>query len=97
MWKHNNSLLSDIKYLEAIKSKTEEIKQQYALPVSNLDNLKNIPHLKIQFYINHKLFLDTLLMELRGKSISYSCFKNKQEDMRERHIIIEISELMKKD
>ena len=95
MWKHNNSLLSDIKYIEAIKSKIEEIKEQYALPVYNLDNLKDIPHSEIQFYINDKLFLDTLLMEQRGKSISYACFKKKQEDMREKDILTEISELEK--
>ena len=34
-------------------------------------------------------------MELRGKSISYSCFKKKKEDMREKDILIEISELEK--
>lgn len=57
MWKHNNSLLSDINYLDAIKSKIEEIKQQYALPIYNLDNLKDIPDYEIQFCIMINYFM----------------------------------------
>ena len=60
-----------------------EVKCQYALPVYNLDNLNNIPDNELQFTINDQLFLDTLLMELRRKSISYSCHKKKQHDEKE--------------
>ena len=84
MWKHNNSLLKDIEYAEAIKSKTEEIKGQYAIPIYNMNNLNNITDAELQFTINDKLFLDTLLMELRGKSISFSCFKAKQRNNNEK-------------
>ena len=74
-WKHNNSLLYDINYVGAIKSKIMEVKCQYALPVYNSDNLNNIPDNELQFTINDQLFLDTLLMELRGKSMPYSSHK----------------------
>ena len=37
--------------------------------------------------INDQHFLDTLLMEIRGKSISYASFKNKQRNCREKHLI----------
>ena len=63
MWKHNNSLLNDLAYLETIKHKIEESKQQCALPVYNIDNLENIPDAELQFTINDQPFLDTLLME----------------------------------
>ena len=95
MWKHNNSLLNNIEYLETIKDKIEEIKQQYALPVYNLDNLKNIPDAELQFTINDQLFLDTLLIELRGKSISFSSFKVKQRNNKETNLMTQISDLEK--
>ena len=70
LWKHNNSLLYDNEYLKVINEKIDDVKRQYAIPVYNFDDIKNIPDLEIQFTINDQLFLETLLMELRGKSIS---------------------------
>ena len=96
MWKHNNSLLNDLAYLETIKHKIEESKQHYALPVYNIDNLENIPDAELQFTINDQLFLNTLLMELRGKSISFSSVKTKQRNDNEKKLMTQISELQKK-
>ena len=70
-----------------------EVKCQYALPVYNLDNLNNIPDDELQFTINDQLFLDTLLMELRGKSISYSSHKKKRRDEKENTLISNICKL----
>ena len=70
--KHNNSLLRDPEYL---RSKIFVIKTQYSLPIYNLENLEYIPDDEIQFLINDQLVLETLLMENRGKSISYSSYK----------------------
>ena len=55
----------------------------------------NFNHEDIQFTINDQLFLDTstLLMEIRGKTISYSSFKKKESDKREREIIQEIEKI----
>ena len=75
LWKHNNSLLTDADYLEAINSKILEIKKQYCLPVYNLENMDQIPDEELQFIINDALFLETLMMEIRGKSISYASYK----------------------
>ena len=77
LWKHNNSLLNDKDYIETINNKIDEVKKQYALPVYNMDQINNIPDDQIQFVINDQLFLETLLMELRGKSISFSSYKKK--------------------
>ena len=79
LWKHNNALLHDSEYLKVINDKINEVKKQYALQVYNLENIKDIPDDQIQFTINDQLFLETLLMELRGKSISYSCYKKKEK------------------
>ena len=92
-WKHNNSLLTDPDYLKQINKKIEDIKLQYALPVYNLDVISNIPNKQIQFLINDQLFLDTLIMEIRGESISCASFKNKQVNKRENILIKQIKEL----
>ena len=80
LWKHNNSLLNDKDYIEIINNKIDEVKKQYALPVYNMDQINNIPDDQIQFVINDQLFLETLLMELRGKSISFSSYKKKASE-----------------
>ena len=92
-WKHNNSLLSDTDYVNQINEKILEVKRQYALPAYNLEDLDNIPNEEIQFTISDQLFLDVLLMEVRGKSISYASFKNKERDAREKDIIKIIADL----
>lgn len=43
--------------------------------------------------INDQLFLDTLLMEIRGESISYASLKNKQRNNRESVLMKQIEEL----
>ena len=64
--KHDTSLLSDIDYINQSNEKILEVKQQYALPVYNLEDLDKIPNEEIQLRINDQLFLDVLLMEIRG-------------------------------
>ena len=49
LWKHNNSLLTDIEYLKIIHAKICEIKQQYCLPVYNPDNIYDIPNNELNF------------------------------------------------
>ena len=82
-------------YLNTMNKKIIEIKQQYALPVYNMDEIQNIPDNEIQFTINDQVYLEILLMELRGQSISYACFKNKQRNTREKERICEIAGLEK--
>ena len=94
LWKHNNSLLYNKDYLKIINDKIEDIKKkQYALPVYDIENIQNIPDQQIQFIINDQLFLETLLMEIRGKSISYSSYKTKQGEKIEKELIKKIESL----
>ena len=59
--------------------KKEKKKTQYILPVYDVNHISIIPNVEIEFVINYQLFLETLLMEIRGKTISYSAFKNKEK------------------
>ena len=93
LWKFNNSLLKDIQYIKAINKKIDEVKKQDSLPVYNFENLHNIPENEIQLFINGQLFLDTLLMEIRGQTISYSSFKKKQNDKKEMQLADDILKL----
>ena len=49
------------------------------LPLCNLEFFNNNlnDHL-LEFTISNSLFLDVLLMEIRGKTISFSAFKKKK-------------------
>ena len=66
---------------------------QYTLPVYNLDNLDKVSDEDIQHRINDQLFFETLMMEIRGKTISYSSFKKKQETLLEQSLLKEIQAL----
>ena len=93
LWKFNNSLLYDKDFLELINNKIQDIKKQYAVPVYNFDNIENISNMEIGFTINDQLFLETLLMEIRGKTISYSSYIKKQKIQRENLLSEEINRL----
>ena len=67
LWKHNNSLLHDIDYLQVIKDKINDNKKQYAIPIYDIENIHKIPDSEIQFTINDQLFMETLIME-KGES-----------------------------
>ena len=97
-WKFNNSLLKDPEYCKKIKEVIKNVKNQYFLDQNNDDiNISNIPNSEIQFSINDQLFLEVLLMEIRGKTISYSSYKKKQTDNTEKKLISEITELEKQN
>lgn len=93
LWKFNNSLLQDIEYIEAIRQIVSNIKAYYSLPIYNKSNIENITDEEIQFIIDDQLFLETLLLEIRGKTISYSSYKKKKINEKEKNLIAEITKL----
>ena len=95
-WKFNNSLLKDKVYVEEIKKLINNVKKQYSLLVYNHENIENINDEEVEFLINDQLFFETLLMEIRGKSISYASFKKKKETEEENKLIVDIQELENK-
>ena len=54
-------------FTDTINKKIEEVKAQYAALVYNQNTIHHIENDILQFTINDQLFLETLLMEIRGK------------------------------
>ena len=72
LWKFNTGLLNDNTYIEEVKKCINNVNEQYMLPVYNFESLKNnINDDLMEFSISNQLFLKILLMEIRGKTISY--------------------------
>jgi hypothetical protein len=62
-------------------TKNDDIKLQYALLIYNYQNINDIPDSELQFTISDQFLLETLLMELRGKSISYGSYKKEKQNL----------------
>ena len=62
-----------------IKQLILDVKKQYAVSVYNLDNIECIPDELTEFQINDQLFFKVLLVEIRGKTISYATNKRKKK------------------
>ena len=76
-WKFNNSLLKDQNYIKIVKDTISEVKQTYKLNNDDLDSKQT------EFSINDQLFLETLLLMIRGNTFKYSSFKKKQQQQEE--------------
>ena len=70
-WKFNNTLLKDKDYASLIRNTIDDEKKTYVRNENKL-NHGNISNEEIQFNINDQLFLETLLMMIRGNTIKYS-------------------------
>ena len=93
LWKFNNSLLCDLEYLNCIYDKIDDVILQYLLPVYNIDCLKNVNYEDLQFSIDDQLFLETLSMEIRGKTISFSSYKTKKRNSEENSLLSKIQDI----
>jgi hypothetical protein len=93
MWRFNNSLLKDKKFVEMIKTKINNVKKHYMLPVYNLEKITEIPDDQIQFTTNDQTFFEMLLLELRGSIITFSINKKREETNLEKELCEEIAEL----
>ena len=60
---------------------------QYSLPVYNINKLDKVFDEDIQLRINDQLFFEIFMMEIIGKTISYSSFKKKQETLLEQSLL----------
>ena len=92
-WKFNCCLLRDLNYLNLVNKTINETKSQYALPVYNHDNIDLIPDNLIQFTISDQLFLETLLLNIRGQTIKYSSYIKRKQNKEEEMLILEINEI----
>lgn len=92
-WKFNNSLLTDKDYINIIKKLLNNIICQYSCHVYNKESISTIRNEDLCLTINDQLFLDTLLMEIRGKTISYASYKKKKQNQRKLKLEKEITEI----
>ena len=65
----------------------------YMIPIYDIQFLLNNDLNDVQFTISDQLLLETLLIEIRGKTISYSAYKKKQSIIKEQTLIEEIRKL----
>lgn len=92
-WKFNTSLLRDLDYVREIKQVISDTKKEYAAPIYDPINVDNIPISDIQLTLNDQLFFETLLLNIRGKTISYSSFLKKCNKKKEETLLEEIDNL----
>lgn len=67
------------------------VKEQNMLPIYDTEYM--LENDSLQFTISDQLFLEVLLMEIRGKTISYSSYVKKQKVLREETLYNEIKKL----
>lgn len=77
-WKFNSSLLRDKDYVDQIKSSINDTVECYAVPVYERSKLFEINPQDLQLTIGDGLFLEVLLMNIRGTTISYGSWKKKK-------------------
>lgn len=85
LWKFNSSLLTDMVFIDKVKETIDRVKSQYAY---NADI-----HTFFSKDIDDSIFLEVLLMEIRGLSISYSSHKKKEREKIEISLVNEITSL----
>ena len=94
-WKFNSNLLRNKSYVELINNAIHETTLKYIVPIYNLDKVCDIPTNEIRFTIDDSLFLDTLLMNIRGKStgIRFSGKEKRKQNNKQQELIKDIEKL----
>ena len=93
-WKLNCSLLKDLEYLQMVKRVIQETVQSYACPIYSNDYVGSpAARETIQLTIGDNLFLETLLMNIRSQTISYSIRKTRDRTKEEKQLLKELSVL----
>ena len=92
-WKFNNSLLNNINFVSEVKNLIHELKIQYALSPYNPLNIDKIEPSDLQLKINPQLFFETLLLEIRSKTIAFSSALKRTENDKIASLESEIKQL----
>ena len=88
-WKFNTLLLRDQEYANKVKHTISETTKQYSIPGQNEDTAAS----ETEFIIDDQLFWETLKMEIRKMSISYSSLKKRERVKVEKDLIEDINNL----
>lgn len=95
-WKFNNSLLRDEIYVNKVKRSIYDTKLQYMSDIpENTEIINDIQPQELQLNINDQLFFETLLINIRGITISHASHKKKMEVNKEANIWKEIENIEK--
>ena len=84
LWKFNNSLLYEKDYSKIVREKIIDLKK-----------IQEIDDNELQLTINVQLFLEMLLLEIRGKTISFASYIKQIKEQRFRDLQEEIATLEK--
>ena len=80
-WKFNNQMLLNQEYINEVKKIISDLKLRYAALTYNRDTINNLDDSEIQFTVNDQMFLELILLEIRGMSIQFSSrIKKKLKD-----------------
>ena len=92
--KFNNSLLYDHNYSSMVKGMIKENVKQYATSIpSNFATLSRVELFDIKLNINDQLFLEILMMGIRGKTIPFASNKKKEQEIIEKQLEEEIKNI----
>ena len=69
---NEHTILKDPEYIDVVNKTIDSEITNYALSVYNISALRDIPDTDTEFIIRDDLFLEVLIMKIRGKSIKYS-------------------------
>ena len=78
VWKFNTELLKDESYLKLVKECIMDEKRKYAVPVYNLHNLETIDDSEIHLTVDFDIFMEMLLLRIRGETIKYASYIKKK-------------------
>ena len=92
LWKLNTTLLKDTDYLALINQTIDTEIANYVLPVYNINKLKDFEK-DIELTIKDDLFLEVLLMKIRGETIKYSAKIKQSTQAEEKKLIADIQKL----
>ena len=81
VWKFNTNLLKDLEYVNLINKTIDDEIIKYITPVYNINNISEIPQENINLTINDDLFLEMLVLRMRGETVKYSSYKKKKEEL----------------
>ena len=85
IWKFNNSLLKNKDYLKLINEIIEDEIIKYAVPVYQIEFLKNNFN-NIMFTVDNETFLEVLILRIRGETIKFASCLKKQTDIKEKEL-----------
>lgn len=92
-WKFNNSLLKETEYVNIVHAVINNTRDTYAATPYNTQNLDNVHPNDILWQISDRLYLETLLMNIRGKTISYASWRKKTLQCKERELEQKIQDI----